>query len=118
MIQAKKKLLGIRERRKHRVRAKIFGTAEKPRLSVFRSNQYTYAQLIDDAEKKTLFFASSRNKGAKGKKQDGAKQVGRMIGEKAVQAGIKRAVLDRGAYRYHGRVQALAEAAKEAGLMI
>lgn len=119
MIRGRKALLQVRRRRAHRVRARIFGTKEKPRLSVFRSNTYTYAQLIDDADRKTIASVSSREmKDKKGTKQDGAKFVGKSIAEKAKKAGIETAVFDRGPYQYHGRVKTLVEAAREGGLQI
>lgn len=106
-----------RKRVKRRVRKSIFGTSEKPRLSVFRSNKEIYAQLIDDEKSNTLVSASSRVKGfAKGTKIDQAKEVGSILGKKAVEAGIDSVVFDRNGYIYHGRVKALAEGAREGGL--
>lgn len=93
----------IRIRRKKRVRAKIRGTAERPRLNVFRSNRYIYAQLIDDSAGRTLAAASGKD----------ARVVGLLIAEKAKKKGVNSAVFDRGAYKYHGRIKALAEAFKE-----
>ncbi|MDO8557378.1 MAG: 50S ribosomal protein L18 [Candidatus Jorgensenbacteria bacterium] len=115
-----KKQNAIRARRAHRVRARISGTKEKPRLSIFRSNRFTYAQLIDDEAGKTLAAASShKEKGAKaGKKIESAGVIGKHIAEQAKKAGINTAVLDRGKYRYHGRVKAVVDAAREAGLKI
>lgn len=110
-----------RERRKKRVRAKIFGLPSKPRLSVFRSNKYIYVQLIDDTVGKTLASASSQKLGEIGGKRTKAEKaalVGEIIAKKALEAGVKEAVLDRGPYRYHGQVKALAEAARKAGLKI
>ncbi len=105
--------------RKKRSRAKFFGTAEKPRLSIFRSNLYTYAQLIDDMTGKTLASAGSHGKkDRKISKSDAAKAVGVAIGEAAKKLGIKSAVFHRGPYQYHGRVKAIAEGAKEAGFKI
>lgn len=104
--------------RQARNRARIFGTAEKPRLSVFRSNKYTYAQLIDDTKGHTLVSASSVALGKKGKKTELAQALGVALGEKAVKAGIKSAVFNRSFYRFHGRVKAVAEGAKTAGLTI
>jgi large subunit ribosomal protein L18 len=92
-----------RIRRKKRVRTKIRGTAERPRLSVFRSNRYIYAQLIDDVIGQTLAAASGKD----------SRAVGLLIAEKAKKQGIKAAVFDRGAYKYHGRIKALAEAFRE-----
>jgi large subunit ribosomal protein L18 len=101
-----------------RIRAKAKGTAQRPRLSVFRSNKQIYAQLIDDATGVTLASASSAViKEAQGvAKVDQAKVVGRSIAERAKAAGIEEVVFDRGGYLYHGRVKSLAEAAREAGL--
>lgn len=116
----KKKLNLIRLRRKRRTRAKIFGTAEKPRLSVFRSNRYNYAQLIDDKIRKTLISVSTHglSKGGKEKRQDSALKLGESIAKKAVEKGIKKAVFDRGKYKYHGRIKAIAEGARKGGLQI
>ena len=100
--------------RKARTRAKIFGTKERPRLSVFRSNKYTYAQLIDDTASKTLFSSSTQDK--KGAKAEQAKSVGLKLAESAKKGGVKEAVFDRGHYKYHGRVKAVAEGAREGGL--
>lgn len=95
------------------------GTAERPRLTVFRSNKGIYAQLIDDAEGKTLVSASSREKGIADKnvpKVEQAKMVGQSIAEKAKAAGIEAVIFDRNGYLYHGRIKSLAEAAREGGL--
>ena len=107
-----------RLKRHKRVRAAISGTAERPRLCVFRSAKNIYAQIIDDVAGKTLVAASSLEKGfgISGGNKDGAKKVGELIAKKAVEAGIENVVFDRGGYIYHGRVQALAEAARENGL--
>ncbi len=108
-----------RIRVKRRVRKNIFGTASKPRLSVYRSNKEIYAQLIDDNSGKTLAFASSREKevsGEKGTKTDISTLVGKRIAEKAKTAGIETVVFDRNGFIYHGRVKALAEGAREGGL--
>lgn len=116
----KQKLLYERkERRAKRTRAKLHGTAATPRLSVFRSNKFIYAQLIDDEAMKTLASVSSREL-VKGKKVkiDAAKLVGEEIAKKAKGLKIEGVIFDRGAYRYHGRVKALAEATREAGLKI
>lgn len=104
---------------RYRIRKTVKGTAERPRLSVFRSNKQIYAQLIDDVQGVTLAAVSSAAKemtATKGPKVDLAREVGKKIAEKAVQSGIKTCVFDRGGYLYHGRVKALAEAAREAGL--
>ena len=106
-----------RNRIKHRVRGKVHGTAECPRLSVFRSNKQIYAQIIDDRAGRTLAAAGSLGADdAKGPKLDQAAAVGKMIAEKAKAAGIESVVFDRNGYLYHGRVKSLAEAAREAGL--
>lgn len=111
----------IRGRRVRRVRAKIFGTLQRPRLAVFRSNRHIYAQLIDDGKSHTLASASSREfakQELKGKKTGQAGRVGELIAKKAFEARVKTAVLDRRAYKYHGRVRAVAEGAKKGGLKI
>lgn len=100
------------------MRNKIRRVAAAPRLSVFRSLCFTYAQLIDDAARRTLAAASSRNLGKGMKKVDAARAVGALIAEQAAKVGVKAAVLDRGSYRYHGRVRALVEAAREKGLKV
>lgn len=107
-----------RIRRHQRVRKNISGTAERPRLNVFRSAKHIYAQIIDDVKGVTLVAASSMDKGFEGcgGNAEGAKAVGKKIAEKAQAAGIKAVVFDRGGYVYHGRVAALAEGAREGGL--
>ncbi len=108
-----------RARIKRRIRAKITGTSERPRLSVFRSNNHIYGQLIDDLNGRTLAAASSLDSGiaADGKTPtEVGKLVGQQLAEKAKAAGIDAAVFDRNGYRYHGRVRALAEGAREGGL--
>jgi large subunit ribosomal protein L18 len=107
-----------RARRHRRVRGKVHGTAERPRLVVFRSNRGIEAQLVDDAEAKTLAAASSLNlkKSFKGDKTKQAAEVGKLLAEKAKQANVETVVFDRAGYLYHGRVKALAEAAREGGL--
>ena len=107
-----------RIRRHERVRKNISGTAERPRLNVFRSLNHIYAQIIDDTKGVTLVAASSLDKGfdGYGGNVEGAKKVGLLIAEKAIAAGIKEVVFDRGGYVYHGRVAALAEGAREGGL--
>ena len=109
-----------RLRRHRRVRGKISGTAERPRLNVFRSSSHIYAQLIDDVANVTLAAASSLDKGFKGSggNIDGAAAVGKAIAEAAKAKGITVAVFDRGGYIYHGRVKALAEGAREGGLKL
>ena len=107
-----------RIKRHLRVRKNISGTAERPRLNVFRSLNNIYAQIIDDTKGVTLCAASSMDKGfeGNGSNVEGAKKVGNMIAEKAKAAGITTVVFDRGGYVYHGRVAALAEGAREGGL--
>jgi large subunit ribosomal protein L18 len=107
------------ERRKHRVRNKLFGTPERPRLSVFRSNKHIYAQIIDDAKGVTLAAAGSLGKNAKinyGGNKAAAVVIGKAIAEAAKAKGITKVCFDRGHYKYHGRVKALADAAREGGL--
>ncbi len=115
-----------RERRKLRIRKRISGTAERPRLSVFRSNVHIYAQVVDDVQGKTLVAASTLSKELKGKgdkeadktasKSSQAKAVGKLVGELCKKKGIAKVVFDRNGYIYHGRIKALADAAREAGL--
>ena len=103
-------------RRRARIRRKMFGTAERPRLSVYRSNVHIYAQLIDDLEGHTLAAADSREVEGAENRTDAARKVGELIARKAVEAGIETAVFDRGGNIYHGRVAALAEGARTGGL--
>jgi large subunit ribosomal protein L18 len=111
--------LEARRRRHRRVRGKISGTSERPRLVVFRSNRGIEAQLIDDLEGKTLAAASWLHvKGGDGDKSAQAEAVGKLLAERAKSAGVESAVFDRGGYLYHGRVKALAEGAREGGLKI
>ena len=108
-----------RVRRHIRVRRKVSGTAERPRLAVFRSEKNIYAQIIDDVAGNTLVSASSKDKDftAKlGSNKEAAKLVGELIANKAIEKGIKEVVFDRGGYVYHGRIQELAEGARTAGL--
>jgi large subunit ribosomal protein L18 len=106
-----------RDRRHRRVRGKVTGTAERPRLAVFRSNRGIEAQLIDDVEAKTLASASwLALKGFKGDKTEQAAEVGKLLAQNAKKAGIETAVFDRGGYLFHGRVKALADGAREGGL--
>lgn len=107
-----------REKRHLRVRKKVFGTVERPRLSVFKSEKNIYAQVIDDVNGVTLAAASSLDKdfSAKGGNKEGAKLVGELVAKKALAKGINEVVFDRGGYIYHGRIKELAEAAREAGL--
>jgi len=103
-----------RNKIRRRVRAAIFGTADMPRLAVFRSNKEIYAQLINDIDGKTIVAASSKD--LKGTKIEQAGAVGKVIAEKSIAAGLSKVVFDRGGYLYHGRVKALAEGARESGL--
>ena len=107
-----------RMKRHKRIRGKISGTAERPRLSVFRSEKHIYAQLIDDVAGRTLVSASSVEKGFEGlgSNKEAARKVGKTVAERAVKAGIEEVVFDRGGYIYHGRVRELAEGAREGGL--
>lgn len=108
-----------RNRIRRRIRKISFGTPQRPRLSVFRSNKDIYAQVIDDTTGTTLAAASSRDKElakAKGTKTEIAAQVGKTLAEKAVKAGVDSVAFDRGGYLYHGRVKSLAEGAREGGL--
>jgi len=114
-------VLEQRERRKRRVRAKTGGTSERPRLSVFRSSQHIYVQVIDDESGKTLAAVSTLTKDVKAavteaNKTDAAKKVGEAIAKACIAKGVKKVVFDRSGYRYHGRVSALADAARKAGL--
>ncbi|MBQ6992373.1 MAG: 50S ribosomal protein L18 [Clostridia bacterium] len=108
-----------RTRRHKRVRTKISGTAECPRLCVYRSNTNLYAQIIDDTEGKTLVSASTLDKEVKTKKsnKEAAKEVGALVAKRAIEKNIKTVVYDRGGYVYHGIVKELADAAREAGLV-
>ncbi len=107
-----------RLKRHRRVRAKISGTPERPRLNVFRSTKHIYAQIIDDVNGVTLAAASSLDKGFEGSggNTEGARAVGEMIAKNALAKGISEVVFDRGGYLYHGRVKELAEGARESGL--
>jgi large subunit ribosomal protein L18 len=108
----------IRNRIHRRIRRKLSGTAERPRLAIFRSVAHIYAQVIDDGAGRTLVAASSVDKGGKtnGGNVAAAKAIGKLVAERAKEKGIKSVVFDRGGYQYHGRVKALADAAREAGL--
>lgn len=108
-----------RKKIKMRIRKKVYGTAEKPRMSVFRSNRHIAVQLIDDLNGKTLVSASSRLKEIsqiQANKTQIASEVGKLIAKKAIEAGITTVVFDRNGYLYHGRVKSLADAAREGGL--
>ena len=106
--------------RKTRIRKKVHGTSERPRLTVFKSLKHIYAQIVDDSSGKTLAYASSLSKELKGKdegdKKADAKRVGTLIAEKAKAAKVEQVVFDRNGFPYHGRIAAVAEAAREAGL--
>lgn len=108
------------QRRKARVRKRVIGTSERPRLNVYRSNKHIYAQIIDDTQSKTLAAVSTESADLAGadnlKKMEAAKKVGELMGKKAIEKGIDKVVFDRGGYIYHGRIKALAEGAREAGL--
>lgn len=108
----------LRTRRRRRIRKKIRGTAERPRLSIFRSNMHIYAQIIDDDRGHTLVQASSRELDIKGSSKtiEVASAVGKLLAERAKSSGIEKVAFDRGGYLYHGRVRALADGAREAGL--
>jgi large subunit ribosomal protein L18 len=108
----------IRNRIHRRIRRKLSGTPQRPRLAVFRSVAHIYAQVIDDTEGKTIVSASSVDKGGKtnGGNVAAAKSIGKLVAERAREKGIKSVVFDRGGYQYHGRIKALADAAREAGL--
>lgn len=105
-----------RIKRHRRVRAKIIGSTEKPRLCVFRSNNHIYGQLIDDSKGVTIVSASDIEVGKKDKKTSLSKEVGLLLAKRAMEKNISQIVFDRGGYQYHGRVKALAEGAREAGL--
>ena len=112
----------VRAKKHLKIRNRFSGTAERPRLAVFRSNNHMYAQIIDDSEGKTLVSASTLEKALKSELSktndvDAATAVGKLIGERAVAAGIKEVVFDRGGFIYQGKIKALADAAREAGLV-
>lgn len=110
-----------RYKRHRRIRKKISGTSEKPRLNVFKSLKHIYAQIIDDSANSTLVFVASIDKELKGKLRTGAnieaaRNVGSLVAKRALEKGIKKVAFDRGGYPYHGRLKALADASREAGL--
>ena len=107
-----------REKRRKRVRRKVAGTAVSPRLSVYRSNVHIYAQLIDDDAGRTLATADTRQVGEADNRKDAARKVGALIAKEASEAGIDAVVFDRGGNKYHGRIAALAEGAREGGLKL
>lgn len=110
--------LAPREKRRKRIRKRVFGTQERPRFSVFKSNKYIYAQIIDDLKGTTLASVSSLEKDFKAKSVNCelSKEVGVVIGKRAVEKGITKVVFDRGGYKYHGNIKFLAEGARESGL--
>ena len=117
----KKSRAEVREKKHLKIRNRFSGTAERPRLSVFRSNKHMYAQIIDDTIGHTLVSASTLEKGVKSELKytdtvEAAKYLGSVIGKRAVEKGIKEVVFDRGGFIYHGKIEALADAAREAGL--
>lgn len=111
-------MLNRRKRIQLRIRKKIKGTAERPRLNVFRSNHYIYAQVIDDIQGHTLAAADSREATVsnEGNKVDQAREVGKLLAERAKEANVETVLFDRGGYLYHGRVKALADGAREGGI--
>jgi len=116
MINLNKTQKEVVKRRHRRVRAKIYGTLEVPRLSVFRSNKGMFIQLIDDEKGATLVSAGSKEIKTKGKKTEIAKELGKLIAKKALEKNIGKVVFDRSSYRYSGRVQEIANGARENGL--
>ncbi len=121
MLATKKKIEKVRTQRKRRVRGKIFGTESRPRLAVFRSATHIYAQAVADDLGKTLADASTLSEDIKGKlgkvkKTEAAKKVGQLIARRLLEKGISQIVFDRGRFLYHGRIKALADGAREAGL--
>lgn len=121
MANVHNRKLSPRERRAARIRKKITGTTERPRLSVYKSNQHIYAQIVDDSQGKTLAFASTLSKEVRGEigeldKSGASKLVGKLLGEQAKAANVTKVVFDRNGFPYHGRLAAVAEGAREAGL--
>jgi len=109
----------LRAKRKHRIRFKVFGQTERPRLSVYRSLNHIYAQVIDDSTGKTIAAASTLSaelKDGKGKKKDRAKEVGKLLAKKCQDVKVSAVVFDRNGFNYHGRIAAVADGAREAGL--
>lgn len=122
-MNKQKQIAGQRQRRKYRVRKRVQGTAERPRLSVLRTHKHVACQLIDDVARRTLVSVSTYEKQLSseigyGGNCEAAKRIGQLIAERALEAGIQAARFDRGPYKYHGRVAALAEAVREAGLKL
>ena len=119
---SKKSKAALREKKHMRLRNRLSGTAERPRLAVFRSNNHTYAQIIDDTVGNTLVAASTLEKEIKAELKktndvDAAAYVGKIVAKRAMEKGITEVVFDRGGFLYHGKIEALAEAAREAGLV-
>jgi len=116
-MRAKPHMMTPRQKRHNRVRARVMGTPERPRLNIFRSLNHIYAQVIDDISGHTLVAASTLDKGMdQAAKMEEAKAVGKLVAERAKAQGITKVVFDRGGYLYHGRVKALADGAREGGL--
>ncbi|MFL5328134.1 MAG: 50S ribosomal protein L18 [Gemmataceae bacterium] len=116
-MKAQRRLHATRERKRHRVRNRVRGTSERPRLTVFRSSKHIYAQLVDDDAGKTLAAASSAGKdGGYGGNIKAATAVGTKVAEAAKAAGVTKVAFDRGHYKFHGRVKALAEAVRKGGI--
>jgi len=118
-VNTERAVLQQQKRRRFRVRRSIRGTTDRPRFSVFRSHKHIYCQIIDDSMGKTLAATSTRDKEngkPYGGNRDAAAEIGKKIAEKALAAGVQQVKFDRGSYKYHGRVAALADAAREAGL--
>ena len=109
---------GQKNRRRARIRRRLIGTAERPRLSVYRSNVHIYAQLVDDEAGRTLAAADSREVGEAENRKEAAQKVGELIARRAQDADIEAVVFDRGGNKYHGRIAALAEGAREGGLKL
>lgn len=105
-----------RERRHKRVKVKLTGTLDRPRISVFKANRHIYGQIIDDVKGQTLAAASSMELKSKGKKQDLALEVGKLLASKALEKKIKLVVFDRGGFKYHGRIKAMADGLRQGGL--
>jgi len=115
----KKKTTNLnKERRAKRTRAKLFGTTERPRFSVHRTNKYIYAQAIDDVKGATLFAGSTRDIEAAGAKSVKSAALGELMAKKAKDSGIEAMVFDRGSYKYHGRIKSVADALRSAGIKI
>ncbi len=116
MVDVHRKKTFQRKRRHKRIRSRIFGTADIPRLNVYRSNTGVFVQLIDDNQGKTLASASNKEIKTKGNKVEQSFEVGKLIGQKAKKLKIEKIVFDKGGFNYHGRVKAVAEGAREEGL--